>query len=86
MKCSTVKEWLQAMKEHACENKNLTPDDDYIHLTVNCTCTCGEKFSIGLVSVKETENDIEPQKRDIFKELIKSRAGREELVKQLDKF
>jgi hypothetical protein len=84
MRSKSVKEWLAAMKNHSCESKNLTSEDDYHHLAINYSCSCGETFSISLVSFKETLDELETEKRKILKELIKSHAGREALVKSLN--
>ena len=84
MRSKSVKDWLSTMKNHSCENKKLKSDDDYHHLAVNYICSCGETFSISLVSLKETVDDLELEKREVFKELIKSQAGREALVKTLN--
>jgi len=83
MRSNSVKEWLSNMKEHSCENKKLSSEDDYTRLAVNYSCSCGEVFPIHLVVLKETVDELEPEKREIFKELIKSHAGREVLVKTL---
>lgn len=81
MRSSSVKKWLCSMKEHSCQNKHLTSKDDYTRLAVNYSCSCGEDFSISLIALKETVDELEPEKRDLFKELIKSHTGREALVK-----
>jgi len=83
MRSNSVKEWLSVMKDHVCDSKKLTSEDDYNRLAVNYSCSCGETFSISLVSLKETVDELEGEKKNIFKELIKSHAGREALVKTL---
>jgi hypothetical protein len=83
MRSKSVKEWLGIMKGHACENKKLTSDDEYDRLAVNYTCSCGERFPISLVAIKETVDELEAKKKAIFLDLIKTHAGREALVKTL---
>jgi len=83
MRSNSVKEWLEALKSHACENKKLTSNDEYDRLTVNYTCSCGEDFPISLVAIKETVDELEDNKKGVFLDLIKSHAGREALVRTL---
>ena len=49
LEAKSVDKWLDAMKNHTCSSKSLKSDDDPRNLRLNYTCSCGNKFSIGLI-------------------------------------
>jgi len=80
----SVKEWLDATRDHKCAAKKITTRDDSTKLIMGHACACGVVFTLNGEDYKNTINDLKPQfKSDMVKDAMKSKSGREALASVL---
>jgi len=73
---STV-EWVDAMKEHKCDNKEFIPCDDPVNRKVGSVCVgCGEQFFVGILAMRNSRGET-PQ---WIKEALKTVQGKQTLL------
>jgi hypothetical protein len=79
----TVRAWMDACKDHKCDNKCMV-SDNHLFLKMGFSCTgCAEWFGIRLVEWKTSIDDYAPGMTEL-KLAFKTRAGRDALAQSFN--
>ena len=75
---NTVPAWIQALRDHPCQDRDLLSADDPRARMLGAVCIgCQEEFLVGLIAVRDTDS------KSAFRTMLRTATGRLELMRMV---